>query len=67
MENSMTSGIEPATFWFVVQYLNHSATAVPTVYKYGAENSGMELFSSPKRLAQEWGGGGTQDIKMKET
>jgi hypothetical protein len=30
MKNSMTSsGIEPATFWFVSQYLNHCATAVP--------------------------------------
>jgi hypothetical protein len=30
MKNSMTpSGIEPAT-WFVAQYLNHCATAVPT-------------------------------------
>jgi hypothetical protein len=25
------SGIEPATFCFVAQYLNHFATAVPTV------------------------------------
>jgi hypothetical protein len=24
-----TSGIEPATFWFVAQHLNHCATAVP--------------------------------------
>jgi len=23
------SGIEPATFWFVAQHLNHCATAVP--------------------------------------
>jgi hypothetical protein len=30
MKNSRTpSGIEPATFWFVPQYLNHCATAVP--------------------------------------
>jgi hypothetical protein len=29
MKNSMTpSGIEPATFWLVAQYLNHSATSV---------------------------------------
>jgi hypothetical protein len=29
-KNSMTpSGIEPATFWFVAQYLNHCAAAVP--------------------------------------
>jgi hypothetical protein len=25
------SGIEPATFRFVAQYLNHCATAVPTL------------------------------------
>jgi hypothetical protein len=32
MKNSMTpSGFEPATFWFVAQYLNHCATAVPCV------------------------------------
>jgi hypothetical protein len=24
------SGIDQATFWFIAQYLNHSATAVPT-------------------------------------
>jgi hypothetical protein len=29
----MTSGIEPATFWFVAQYLNHCATAVPSGYE----------------------------------
>jgi hypothetical protein len=30
MKNSKTpSGIETATFWFVAQYLNHCATAVP--------------------------------------
>jgi hypothetical protein len=30
MKNSMIqSGIEPATFWFVAQYLNHCDTAVP--------------------------------------
>jgi hypothetical protein len=30
MKNSIIlSGIEPATFWFVAQYLNHCATAVP--------------------------------------
>jgi hypothetical protein len=29
MKNSMTpSGIEPATFWFVAQYVNHRSTAV---------------------------------------
>jgi len=33
MKNSMTpSGIEPTTFRFVAQHLNHCATAVPSVY-----------------------------------
>ena len=37
MKNPMTpAGIEPATFQFVAQYLNHCATAIPTkpMYKY---------------------------------
>jgi hypothetical protein len=29
IEKLTPSGIEPATFWFVAQYLNHCATAVP--------------------------------------
>jgi hypothetical protein len=32
------SGIEPATFWFVAQYLNHCATAVFIVH------SALNLF-----------------------
>ena len=28
------SGIEPATFQFVAQHLNHCATAVPTINLY---------------------------------
>jgi hypothetical protein len=28
------SGIEPVTFWFVAQYLNHCATAVPLFDQY---------------------------------
>jgi len=34
MENSLTAaGIEPATFRFVAQHLNHCATAVPNYKK----------------------------------
>jgi len=33
MKNPMTpAGIEPATFQFVAQHLNHYATAVPTMH-----------------------------------
>ena len=33
MENRMTPAvIEPVTFWFVAQHLNHCATAVPNLY-----------------------------------
>ena len=39
------SEIEPATFWFVAQHLNHCATAVP-------EAVGIEVFShADKNLA----------------
>ena len=35
MKNRMTlAGIEPATFRFVAQHLNHCATAVPHIYIY---------------------------------
>ena len=38
ISTDIKSGIEPATFRFVAQYLNHSATAVPPlVAKYVAE------------------------------
>jgi hypothetical protein len=33
------SGIEPATFRLVAQYLNHCATAVPPVQMYTLENA----------------------------
>ena len=33
------SGIEPVTFRFVAQHLNHCATAVPDVCKYSTEFS----------------------------
>jgi hypothetical protein len=43
MKNSMTSsGIETATFWFVAQYLNHSATAVPHM-SLGTDTNYWEL------------------------
>ena len=34
------AGIEPATFRFVAQYLNHWATAVPPVYYKHNNNNG---------------------------
>jgi len=35
MKNPLTpAGIEPATYRFVAQHLNHCATAVPTTYMY---------------------------------
>jgi len=34
------AGIEPATFRFVAQHLNHSATAVPTYHKVKGEKPG---------------------------
>jgi len=38
MKNPLTqAGIEPATFRFVEQYLNHCATAVPAHLWYLAE------------------------------
>jgi hypothetical protein len=49
MKNSMTpSGIEPATFWFVAQYLNHCATAVPLMgYKAHISVRLIYLLSFP--------------------
>jgi hypothetical protein len=42
-KNPMTpSGIEPATFRFVAQYLNHCATAVPCPLKKCFQNSSEE-------------------------
>ena len=34
MKNPLTAEIEPATFRFVTQHLNHCATAVPQVISY---------------------------------
>jgi hypothetical protein len=33
------SGIEPVTFQFVAQYLNHCATAVPILYPVEYQNT----------------------------
>jgi hypothetical protein len=38
-----TSGIEPATFRFVAQYLSHRTTAVPTLYVCGVLLSLLEV------------------------
>jgi len=39
MKNAVTpAGIEPATFRFVAQHLNHCATAVPNKAVYSFEN-----------------------------
>jgi hypothetical protein len=35
------SGIEPATFRFVAQYLNHCVTSVPPVIMYTVKNRGI--------------------------
>jgi len=40
MKNPLTpAGIEPATFRFVAQHLNHCATAVPRLIMAGVHNS----------------------------
>ena len=45
MKNPLTpAGIEPATFRFVAQHLNHCSTAVPSKL-----NSGKKIISVPKR------------------
>ena len=44
MKNPLTpAGIEPATFRFVTQYLNHCATAVPV-------HDVLELFSRSAKM-----------------
>jgi hypothetical protein len=37
------SGIEPVTFQFVAQHLNHCATAVPWSFMYITKNKGTEI------------------------
>jgi len=48
MKNPLTlAGIEPATFQFVAQHLNHCATAVPSYITVGKENQ-LRLGNSRK-------------------
>ena len=39
------AGIEPATFRFVAQHLNHCATAVPTEVKYCLDNDVVKHYT----------------------
>jgi hypothetical protein len=55
-ENSMTlSGIEPTTFRFVAQYLNHCATAVPTGAVARIMTVGLPILIWAFFLAMVWG------------
>ena len=47
------SGIEPATFRFVAQHLNHCATAVPANFRYYTRNGykGLKKLKSPISMA----------------
>jgi hypothetical protein len=47
------SGIKPATFRFVAQYLNHCSTAVPTVYVFHVFQKWLLTMCSYK-MAQNW-------------
>jgi len=59
MKNPLTpAGIEPATFQFVSQHLNHCATAVPTLEKYGiriksAHDTGTEGQHQPHSCSHQ--------------
>ena len=45
MKNPLTqAGIEPATFRFVAQHLNHCATAVPLLRQYTTKISPVLLY-----------------------
>jgi len=49
IKNPLTqAGIEPATFRFVTQYLNHCATAVPKLHSYK-----LQILPLSKRNAEE--------------
>ena len=50
MKNPLTlAGIEPATFRFVAQHLNHCATAVPTRGEKTKINYGMGTIGEKKK------------------
>ena len=54
MKNPMTpAGIEPATFRFVTQHLNHCATAVPFGYQQVPSNDDGECFVVPVPSTKE--------------
>ena len=49
------SGIEPATFRFVAQHLNHCVTAVPTYhYVIGGNVRGREIKGRRKKEKRVW-------------
>jgi len=51
-EGFYVNGIEPATFRFVAQHLNHCATAVPTLIFYTGTNHATEgTLQIPQRSA----------------
>jgi len=48
MKNPLTpAGVEPATFRFVAQHLNHCVTAVPFIIKKVIENAGRKILLVP--------------------
>ena len=44
------TGIEPATFRFVSQHLNHCATAVPNIYMYWTQLKRRLITFSPEEV-----------------
>ena len=64
MKNPLTpAGIEPATFRFVAQHLNHCATAVPNLILYFSKTLGLSnlLFNRYKRVFPQ----GWRDLNVK--
>ena len=57
------AGIEPATFRFVAQHLNHCATAVPNLILYFSKTLGLSnlLFNRYKRVFPQ----GWRDLNVK--